>query len=281
MTSIDPVIRDLIEKEGWKISAKDGKEVILAYGEVYPVKHPLSIHLKRYRLSKNPEEKYQHMKAAHDYLWPTHIKLWHYWTERRFREHCNGWSYISYAGGAACAKSYDAAKIALLFWLSNPKGHAVIIASTTLNSLGARIWGYAMSLIRDTEMEIPFQYMRSQPPKFLYDRDDLQHGIFAAAAKLGKGRIQRSATQTIAGLSRITAATPQTILGKARVTATTTQTITGTARIVRQGLWYVLDPQDWETKNAASWFTQLSTGWETKSTSGWQSANSPTWYIKN
>jgi hypothetical protein len=185
MTSIDPVIRDLIEKEGWKISAKDGKEVILAYGEVYPVKHPLSIHLKRYRLSKNPEEKYQHMKAAHDYLWPTHIKLWHYWTERRFREHCNGWSYISYAGGAACAKSYDAAKIALLFWLSNPKGHAVIIASTTLNSLGARIWGYAMSLIRDTEMEIPFQYMRSQPPKFLYDRDDLQHGIFAAAAKLG------------------------------------------------------------------------------------------------
>lgn len=185
MASIDPKLAALIEKEGWKISSKDGKQVIIAYGENYPVVHPLSVHLKRYRTSKNPDEKYRHMKAAHDYLWPEANKTWNYWDERAFQEHCKGWNYIAYAGGASTGKSYRAAKIAILFWLSNPKGHAVIVASTTLNSLGARIWGYIMHLLQETEIEISYVYMRSQPPKILYSRDDMRHGIFAAAAKLG------------------------------------------------------------------------------------------------
>lgn len=123
------------------------------------------------------------MKAAHDYLWPDTI--WHYWTERRFREHCKGWNYISYAGGASTAKSWDSAKLALLFWLANPKKRAVIIASTTLESLNARIWGYCTKLLHNTDVQVPFFYMRSQPPKILYDKTDTIHGMFCLAAKQG------------------------------------------------------------------------------------------------
>lgn len=178
---MDKVLLELIKRENWEIR----EEKVIVEGIEFPLVHPVAIHLKLYRVSKNPELKYQHMLAAHDYIWPKGKETWHYWTERRFREHCSGYNYISYAGGASTSKSYDAAKIALLFWLSNPRGHAVIIASTTLHSLGARIWGYVMSMINSMSIEFPYVYMRSQPPKILFERDDAQHGIFAAAAKQG------------------------------------------------------------------------------------------------
>lgn len=133
------------------------------------------------------------MKKAHDYLWSKDTATWHYWTERRFRAHCEGWSYITYAGGASTAKSYDAAKIALIFWLANPQHRTVVIASTTLESLGARIWGYVTKALNAMEVKLPFQYMGGQSPKILYPSDkkvggkikDTIHGMFAVAAKSG------------------------------------------------------------------------------------------------
>lgn len=184
------LIVELIRKEGWKIVRVDNRPKIQAYGQLFPISHPIAIHLKLYRTETNPDIKYNHMKAAHDYLWPD--TLWHYWTEDRFREHCRGWNYITYAGGASTAKSYDSAKIALLFWLANPEKRAVIVASTTLDSLNSRIWGYVTALIRDMAVPLPFKYFSAAPPKILFPAKgaakikDTIHGMFAVAAKRGE-----------------------------------------------------------------------------------------------
>ena len=98
-------IVDLVAKEGWHLT-KDkttNTPLIEAEGETYPFCHPVLIHLKKYRLEQNPELKYQHMKAAHDYLWPDTV--WHYWTERRFKTHCEDWKLVTWAGGAATGKA--------------------------------------------------------------------------------------------------------------------------------------------------------------------------------
>lgn len=182
----------LILKEGWRVVRKDGEEKVLAFGKYFPKVHPVSIYLKLYKDEKNPEQKYQFMKAAHDYLWPHTI--WHYWTERRFREHCAGWNFIAHAGGASSAKSFDMAKIALIFWFANQKGRRVVVASTTLESAEARVWGYITSLLASMDVVLPFKYTGGKPPKITNLRDpnsnikDTRHGIYAVSAKKGDSK---------------------------------------------------------------------------------------------
>lgn len=186
------LIKDLYQKEDWEVKVTEqGEEKVEAYGQLFPAdRHPVQIYLRLYRTETNPESKYLFMKAAHDYLWPK--TEWHTWTEERFRQHCYGWNYISWAGGASCTKSFDAAKIGDLFWLANPRKRGVVIASTTLESLGARIWGYATKFISSMAVKLPIQYLGGNSPKILYpiprsDKEirDTIHGIFAVAAKGG------------------------------------------------------------------------------------------------
>jgi hypothetical protein len=181
----------LIEKEGWEEIEEDDKRYIIAYGQKFPYCHPLSIHLKLYKENTNPVQKLFHLKSAHDYLWPDTI--WHYWTEERFRAHCEGRNYIVLAGGASTGKSFSAAQLALLFWLASPQTRAVIVASTTLESLNSRIWGYVISLLKTAKIRLPVIYTKSPNQKILYDdgqkkqgnlRDTI-HGMFAIAAKKG------------------------------------------------------------------------------------------------
>lgn len=179
-------IEALIKAERWEIK----EDLLGKYVELYEerfdlnkVFHPFQIHAKLYRILEDPELKYYHMKKFHDYLWPN--TKWHEWTADRFKEHCNGWKFISYAGGANTTKSYDAAKIALLFWLADPRNRGVIVASTTLESAGSRIWGYIKNLIREVKLPLQFRILKGGSPKILYDREDTIHGMFAIAAARG------------------------------------------------------------------------------------------------
>src|ERR1051326_3480849 len=178
-------IPELIEREGWPLLKDSKGEYTEVYGQRYPITHPVAIHLKIYRDEKLPDLKYKHMKAAHDYLWPNLIKTWSYWDERRFKTHCEDWKYISYAGGASTGKSHCAARIALLFWLADPKKRIVIVASTTLESLNSRIFGYCTNLLQNTSVPVPFKYYRGNTPKIMYDQEQSTHGIFAVSAKQG------------------------------------------------------------------------------------------------
>lgn len=187
------VITQLIEKEGWEIVKKDDGLKVLAYGKEFAVRHPVLIHLKLYRDETNPDQKFNHMQAAHFYLRPDLIKTWHYWTEDRFRAHCEGWNYITMAGGASTAKSMDMASITSLFWLANPSKRGVIVSSTTLESLGARIWGYVTKYFQKLAVPLQFQFTGGNTPKILaINKDpnaiikkDTLHGMFAVAAKQG------------------------------------------------------------------------------------------------
>jgi hypothetical protein len=194
---IDKSLAILIKKEKWDIlkDPKDGIDKIFAFNTFTKITHPALVYLKHYRLETNPDLKYFYMKAAHDYLWPGDVKSWHYWTERRFREHCMGHNFMSWAGCANSTKSYDAAKIVDLFWLANPQHRAVMVASTTLTSMGRRIWGYAIKHLNKLAIKMPYVYTGGNSPQVLYPQlkddegakkaKDTLHGIFSAAAKQG------------------------------------------------------------------------------------------------
>lgn len=187
---------DLIVKEGWKLFKEEGPNgmeyKVEAYGKIFPARHPALIHLKLYDEEENPDLKYLHLTAADRYLWPHLQATWNHWDEWSFREHCEDWNYIVYAGGASTGKSFRMARLADLTFLSNMKNNGVIISSTTLESLGARVWGYAMSLFSKMAVKIPILPVGGNSPKVLspYSRSDGEvkdtlHGLFALAAKQG------------------------------------------------------------------------------------------------
>lgn len=94
---------------------------------------------------------------------------------------------MSMAGGAGCGKSVSAAKIALIFWLSDPRHNTCIVASTTIDSLESRIWGYVAKFISASQVELPILYMKSKPPKITHkDAIDKIHGMFAVAIRQGE-----------------------------------------------------------------------------------------------
>ncbi len=175
----------IIKEEGWKVVSSGNSKWVEVNGIKYPYTHPVQIYLKLFRDETNPELKYLYMKKCHDFLWPEHIETFNYWDEWRFRNHCKEYKHICYAGGAGTGKSLTGAKIAVIYWLSNPKKNAVIVASTTLESLNSRIFGYCIDLLNNMAIKLPFKYYRGNTPKVVYDADQIQHGIFAIAARQG------------------------------------------------------------------------------------------------
>ena len=111
---------------------------IEAYGKMWPYTSRLNIELQAYRNNLNGNG-VKHMYNAAMILWPTQKDTWHYWSQKRFEAHVAGYNTITLAGGASCAKSYDAARIAILFWLANPTERTVLVASTSLGDLESRI----------------------------------------------------------------------------------------------------------------------------------------------
>src|SRR5688572_15828980 len=164
---------ELIQEQGWKIVTKnEGGQAVYYVKTQYEgrleflkLRHPAWLHLKIYTKHNSPEVKYQHLKLAHDILWPTH--LWHEWTERRFKAHCGigaptpaGYNYISQAGGGSKAKSRDWGLIAVLFYFANPEERTVTVASTTLASLKGRVWGYLTEFVRTMSVKPKYNYTK-------------------------------------------------------------------------------------------------------------------------
>lgn len=171
---------------------------MIVHNEVLPIAHPFNVYLKFYRDSTIPEIRYQSMMRAHDLLWPHYVLTNNYWMEERFWYHvCDGrdgasrYSQIILTSGAGTGKSMDCAKIACLFWLSDPKANACIVASTTIEAVQSRIWGYINMLLNEGSEILPIKFqIKGKPPKCLYPaprgtQQDQIHGMFALAAKEG------------------------------------------------------------------------------------------------
>lgn len=188
----------LAEERGWGIIRRelspeqiiDGEEewYVLAGGRELPLAHPWKIHLRIYRDTTDPEERYVNLIAAHHLLWPQYEETWTEWDERTFRAHCEGYTPIVLAGGAGIGKSHRLARIAIEFWLSDPKKNAVLVASTSVDSLESRIWGYVVKLMAEAKKRFGIQAenMRAKPPKILHPAcEDKIHGMFAIPIKRG------------------------------------------------------------------------------------------------
>lgn len=112
-------IPQLIRNEGWTLY-QDNKKGKLSYlvktpyeDDIGPLKakHPAFLHLDIYAKCKLPSTKFQHLKSARTFFWPT--RIWHDWTRRRYEAHCEGYNFITQAGGASAAKAQPlTAKIA-------------------------------------------------------------------------------------------------------------------------------------------------------------------------
>lgn len=178
-------IKELIEAEGWEITGDRGKPQVRAYGEIFPLAHPHSIYSKLYREETNPERKFEFMKKLHHLMWPEEIITWNYWTERRYKRYCEGWRIMSWASGSSTGKSVDGAKLGVMDWLADPEGTGIIVASTTLLSLEARVYGYVLRYLKGSQVKCPYQIVRTRPPKIVYHRDDSVHCISALAAVKG------------------------------------------------------------------------------------------------
>lgn len=176
-------------KEGWDVENIDGALKIIAHGKQFSIRHPFEIHLRLYRDIKDPGIKLASMHRLHDMLWPDHAITWNKWQEDMMACHCGGYKIITYAAGAGAGKSVTAAKIGLIFWISDPLGNAVLVASTTLAALSSRIWGYVGNLFAKAQKNINIagKYYRSMPPKIMYPgQNDEIHGMFANAIPEGE-----------------------------------------------------------------------------------------------
>ena len=168
---------------------------IEAYGKMWPYTTRLNIELQAYRNNLNGNGA-KHMYNAAMLLWPTQKDTWHYWSQKRFEAHVAGYNTITLAGGASCAKSYDAARIAILFWLANPTERTVLVASTSLGDLESRIWGYVKRFyLMENSIKLPGRLYSAQQPKILLKKEDSVHGMFALP--LQKGTSQRTASTLI------------------------------------------------------------------------------------
>lgn len=173
---------------------------IEAYGKLWPFASQLSIELAAYRANLNGEG-WKHMRNAAFIIWPEQEQTWHAWSEKRFKTHvdmCVGTEHncATWAGGAATGKSFDAARIAILFWLANPSGRTVLVASTSLGDLESRIWGYIKRFyLIERTVELPGRMFSANAPKILLQKEDSVHGMFALP--LQKGTSQRTASTLI------------------------------------------------------------------------------------
>jgi len=86
-----------------------------------------------------------HRKAAIHDIWQNAGIVWHPWIDRALKSFCD-YNWVTWAGPAASAKSFNASLIGLLFWLEFPEGTSVIMASTTRDALARRLWYYIQDL---------------------------------------------------------------------------------------------------------------------------------------
>lgn len=168
--------------EGWEIEGNN----VWAYGKSFPLVDPLAIHLKTYRTDESHQTRYDAMKRAFEILWPKQILTWNYWMERIFWEHTDHDTEIfTLAGGGGIGKTQSLAYVGNIFWLALPHKRTVLVTSTTLDSLKARIYGYMLRALNEIKIEIPFGVKNTPPPSINPVPADFIHGIYGIAAKQG------------------------------------------------------------------------------------------------
>lgn len=101
-------------------------------------------------LALNYKGKFYYRKKAIRMLWGEDHVLWHSWIDRMLRSWCD-YNWVTWTGPAASGKSMAASLFGLEYWMEDPSGTSVIMASTTKSALARRLWYY----IQDLHSKIP------------------------------------------------------------------------------------------------------------------------------
>jgi hypothetical protein len=109
-----------------------------------------SLHPPHPDLVANFKGKYAYRKEAIQLIWGTENLLWHPWIDRMLKSWCD-YNWVTWTGPAASGKSMAASVFGLEYWMEDPSGTSVIMASTTKSALSRRLWYY----IQDLHSKIP------------------------------------------------------------------------------------------------------------------------------
>lgn len=127
---------------------------------------------------------HEHRREIIKTLWP--MEEWHEWSERRIKSISYS-NFVIWHGPAASAKSADAAKIAIEYWLESPHNTSVIVCSTTMQSLRRRIWGEVVSHFKQIEGKMGCYVGELLDASCIvrWEPGDSRHGIFGVAVEDG------------------------------------------------------------------------------------------------
>lgn len=129
--------------------------------------------------------RYGHLRNAIDLIFNKRSRafIWNEWTEMIMRAFCENRE-VSLAGPGASWKTTCMAVYALSVWMSSPLDTRIVITSTTLDGLRARIWKEVMHFYRVAGK--PFGNSVNHPhPKIQSIKGDDGHGIFGIAVEAG------------------------------------------------------------------------------------------------
>jgi hypothetical protein len=179
---------DLCKAEGWRVF-KNSDDVIFTEVEDkrFKLQHPFDIYAAKYRNAESQVARFDALKNMNRLAWPHYQSMYNDWEESIFYEFCDfETDTLVLAGGASCGKSMVAAKVICLDWMADYKGTGAVVASTDLDSLEKRIYGYVHRLMTE-ELAVPFKFVsqRGNKPKIKHDRGDAVHCIAAVPSKKG------------------------------------------------------------------------------------------------
>lgn len=167
----------------------NGNYLIEAYGAIWPMMSDVAVELACYRTRRTKQQgglgAGRHLLNAQMLIWPHMNPTINEWMVRRFDAFAEGHKILGFAGGASTAKSTDAARLALLDWWALPSERAVIVSSTTINSLKKRIWSYISEYKHCAAYDMPGYISISPTPKMMFSKKDSKHGIHGVALREG------------------------------------------------------------------------------------------------
>lgn len=128
--------------------------------------------------------RHEHRRELIKAWWPH--EEWHEWSERRIKSltYCD---FVIWMAGASAAKSADAAKMAIEYWLEAPHETSVIVCSTTMQALRRRIWAEVVAHHGQLDQK-KYGYMGELLDASCIIRwtpGDSRHGIFGVAVEDG------------------------------------------------------------------------------------------------
>lgn len=142
-----------------------------------------------YIANSNPEKfgglpRGEHIRKAIKILWPWWDQYWHEWSDLCL------WAWLNYqeigmTGCAAAHKTFTFSGLSELEWLASPFNTTLLLTSTTIGSLRARIWSEIKKFYETASIQFGYNLVDSME-KIQFKKGDDKHAIRGMAVVSGE-----------------------------------------------------------------------------------------------